>query len=177
MTPANCVTLLVTLTAATTDLLKGRVYNKLTYSAAFTGLVMSAWLKGPSLMESFLGLAGGFLLFFVLYKLSGLGAGDVKLMAAIGALKGLPFVMYSAFYILCIGVAVGLLLLAWRGRLASSLRWVLMTLVSCVISSIDRGNLEQGPTMMPFAPVIFRGVAYCIYLEISRGPLVLQWWN
>src|SRR5579864_8831891 len=96
----------VTCAASVTDIAWGKVYNKLTYPAAVSGLVVAPLVRSLTFAQSVTGLLAAFLLYFALHKLSGLGAGDVKLMAAIGALKGFPFVLYATFYILCIGSAV-----------------------------------------------------------------------
>jgi prepilin peptidase CpaA len=74
-----------------------------------------------------------FLIYFPLYLLRGMGAGDVKLMAAIGAIVG-PANWFGIFIISALagGIAAAILLLA-RGRLASSL-WNIGFLFQRVLS-------------------------------------------
>ncbi len=79
----------VTLIAAATDLRRFKVYNALTFPAFFAGLIAATitggWAGlGGSLAGAALGF-GGLLLF---HALGGVGAGDVKLFAAMGAWLG-----------------------------------------------------------------------------------------
>jgi prepilin peptidase CpaA len=98
-----------------------------------------------------------------------MGAGDVKLMAAVGALKGLPFLVYSTFYILCAASVTALILIAWQGRLVPVLKWVATTLASVVSPKYSPPNRNHEMTPMPFAPAIFIGSAFSVYLETVHG--------
>lgn len=168
MTYANVLTLAIALAAAASDLARGKVYNWLTYPAAVLGVVLSLILRTPSPVESAAGLATALVLYSLFYRFCGLGAGDVKLMAAIGAFQGPAFIVFSSVYILAFGVVAGLFVLASKGRLFRSLQWVLRT-----VSARPR---ETDLTRMPFAPAIFLGVAYCVYLEAVRGPFAFGFW-
>ncbi|MFK4998209.1 prepilin peptidase [Bacillus sp. N9] len=57
------------------------------------------------------GFLVGFALLLIPYLLGGMGAGDVKLMAAIGALMGTTFVLYSFVYIALIGGFISIFLI------------------------------------------------------------------
>src|SRR5258706_4003267 len=66
-----------------------RVPNWLTLSGVLLGIGLNAFLfETPGLWASFRGLGLAFLIYFPLYLLRGMGAGDVKLMAAVGAIVG-----------------------------------------------------------------------------------------
>jgi prepilin signal peptidase PulO-like enzyme (type II secretory pathway) len=97
-----------------------------------------------------------------------MGLGDVKLMAAVGALKGLPFVLFSSFYIFCAASIAGVVVLAWKGRIFLVAKWIAGTLVASVIPGRSGPRLED-MTMMPFGPFIFVGTAFCVGLEIVYG--------
>jgi hypothetical protein len=72
--------------AAATDLLWGRIYNWLTAPALVFGLAVSAGLGGWSgLGDSLLGALAGLLLYGWMFWLRVLGGGDVKLLMALGA--------------------------------------------------------------------------------------------
>lgn len=85
------VLLAVLTTAAVIDMRRHRLPNALTASAAVLGITLQCWLQGWS---GFLnGLAGFFTGLFLLlpfYAVHWMGAGDVKLMAAVGAFLGWP---------------------------------------------------------------------------------------
>ena len=73
------------------DARTGKVPNALNYPAILTGLVywagVSLWSDQPGIGPSAAGLAAGLAPFAVIYALGGRGGGDVKLMAAVGALS------------------------------------------------------------------------------------------
>ena len=82
--------LMVVLVAAIYDLKYRRIPNWLTGSGVLAGFAMNTFLYPvwPGLKFSLLGLAAGFGLYFMLYAIRAMGAGDVKLMAAVGAIVG-----------------------------------------------------------------------------------------
>lgn len=88
---------LATLIASATDLWKFKVYNALTVPTLVAGLVASTWLGGlAGLSSSLLGGALGFGLLIGFHVVGGVGAGDVKLLAAIGAWLG-PQLTFEVF--------------------------------------------------------------------------------
>jgi prepilin peptidase CpaA len=161
--------ILLTLVCAVTDWRHGKVYNALTYPAAAFGLALSAFVDSPPLSSSASGLVACLLFFGALWYAGGLGAGDVKLLAAVGALKGLPFVAHACFYIVCAAAVAGLFLLAWQGRLKPVSKWIVVTLASVVIPGMSAPPLEGGKTSVPFAPFIFVGTCVTAYVEIVSG--------
>jgi prepilin peptidase CpaA len=77
------------ITAIYTDIRWLRIPNWLTFSAMGAGLVLHAWLDGmQGALFSLAGLGVGMGLFVLPYICRAMGAGDVKLMAAIGSIIG-----------------------------------------------------------------------------------------
>jgi prepilin peptidase CpaA len=98
---------LLLLLAAGFDLRTRRIPNRLTLAGLLAGLALGVLQGGwAGLGAALLGAAAGFAVFFFLFALGAMGAGDVKLMAAVGALLGLPLVLWAA---LCSAVAGGVL--------------------------------------------------------------------
>jgi len=82
---------IVVIVAAVTDLRSRRIPNWLTLSGVLSGIAMNVFIADhwwDGLKFSLLGLALGFGIYVVLYVLRAMGAGDVKLMAAVGAIVG-----------------------------------------------------------------------------------------
>lgn len=83
--------------AALIDGWKLRVPNWLTYHLAIGGWAYAAWAGGGAgLLWSIGGTALGLALLLPLYAIGGMGAGDVKLMAGVGAWVG-PWLTLGAF--------------------------------------------------------------------------------
>src|SRR5580693_1946341 len=83
--------------AAVIDGWKLRVPNWLTFHFALGGLIYAAWMGGGQmLLWSLGGAVLGLALLLPLYAIGGMGAGDVKLLAGVGAWVG-PAVTLWAF--------------------------------------------------------------------------------
>ena len=88
---------LATLAASVTDLWKFKVYNLLTIPMLVTGACVSTLLGSwEGLVASLLGAALGFVLLVFFFAVGGVGAGDVKLLTAVGAWLG-PYLTYQVF--------------------------------------------------------------------------------
>ncbi len=86
-------------TAAVIDLRTGRIPNPLTAAVAAGGLALAAaGLTGQSIGAAVAGALIGFLLMLPGHVLGGTGAGDVKLLAALGAWLGPGGVVMAFLY-------------------------------------------------------------------------------
>lgn len=116
----NVLMFLLCITACYTDLSKGRVPNWLTMPFLLAGFALQYIAGGwndsniLSLSESVGGLliGGGFMI--LLYFIGGLGGGDVKLFAAIGALKGQAFTIQAVLNACLIGGTLALFQVIFR---------------------------------------------------------------
>ena len=98
--------------ASYTDLKFARIPNKLTLSAAALGFIINFIFKGTSgLLFSAAGLAAGLGLLLIPYLLGGIGGGDVKLLAATGAIGGAKFVFFTTLFGALAGGVLALVIL------------------------------------------------------------------
>jgi prepilin peptidase CpaA len=112
------------------DVRTRRIPNWLTFPAAALGLIAATATHGSAgAIASAAGLGVGLLVFFPLFALKGLGAGDVKLLGALGAWVGMAMVVRVAFYTtLAGGVFALVLIVKYRyGRQAARNLWLLLT--------------------------------------------------
>ncbi|MGH9605229.1 MAG: A24 family peptidase [Terracidiphilus sp.] len=152
--------------AVFTDLRSRRIPNWLVLPFMAAGIAVSCWLNGWSgLGQSLCGLGLGALLFGVLAFMGGMGMGDVKLCAAIGAWIG-PKQLILALVVT--SLAGGAMAVAWaiRGRFAGELFKGAGDLVlSCGKGLGKRGSRpRQEPALanplarkLPYAPAIAIG--------------------
>lgn len=114
------ITLIV---AAVIDGYELRVPNWLTYSMIVSGWIYSVafaqahygmtWYQG--LGWSLAGTAVGLITLLPLYSIGGMGAGDVKLMAGIGAWVYIETTLWAFVYTAIIGAVLAVLMVMWRG--------------------------------------------------------------
>jgi prepilin peptidase CpaA len=92
--------------AAMTDVWRFQVYNYLTFPVLFAGLAYHTMAGGWSgLALSLAGIAFGFAVFAIPYLMGGMGAGDLKFVAALGAWLGItPMTVIVFFGCLATGI-------------------------------------------------------------------------
>jgi prepilin peptidase CpaA len=88
--PARILLLALVLAAAVYDVRYRRIPNWLSIGGALLAIALNTYLGAPDfgLWFALKGLALGFGIYLVLYALRAMGAGDVKLMGAVGAVVG-----------------------------------------------------------------------------------------
>ena len=112
----------VALVAAAWDVATRRIPNALTFGAALAALIVHAYVGGWSgAGMAAAGWAAGVALFFPVFALGGMGAGDVKLLGALGAWLGPVAAVWVALYSGIAGGVIGLLVAAFSGYLAQAL--------------------------------------------------------
>jgi len=163
--PRTGVLLALLAAAAVIDLRAFRIPNALTVPGMVYALAYGLASGGAAgLTSAVSGLLFGLLLLLPMYLLRFLGAGDVKLMAMVGAFVGPGPVLGAALYSVLAG---GVLALAWTarhgalGRLASNLRFIAACLLSPAGGSWRTRTTGAIPTVgkLPFALGICLGTA------------------
>jgi prepilin peptidase CpaA len=99
------------------DIRRQHIPNWVTVGACGAALVYHGISRGfAGLALALLGALAGFGIFLVFYCLGALGAGDIKLMAAFGALLGAHGVLLAAFLAAIIGALLAAGAMAWSRR-------------------------------------------------------------
>jgi prepilin peptidase CpaA len=112
--PVWVVTLLLVV-AAVIDGWMLKVPNWLTYPMVFAGWAYSVTYFGwEGLMWSLLGTAVGLLLLLPMYAIGGMGAGDVKLLAGVGAWVWATNTFYAFCATTIIGAVIAVLMVVYR---------------------------------------------------------------
>ena len=109
--------LFVLIIAVMTDIRGNRIPNWLTLPAMITGIILNMVSAGVSgFLFGLEGLLLGMALFIGFYIMGGMGAGDVKLMGAVGAMLGPRTVFISALYTALAGGIYALTVIALNPR-------------------------------------------------------------
>jgi prepilin peptidase CpaA len=119
----NWIAVAVCSVAAFTDARNGIIPNWLTYPTLLGAPLIHAWSIGSgALLTSVAGALLCGLVPYVMFRCNGMGGGDVKLFAALGALCGSTLGLQIEVASLSLGCAWGLGLATWRGELGETLR-------------------------------------------------------
>ena len=168
MTDIQMVAIAVTLVAVVWDLKTRRIPNVLTFGAAFAALLAHGYLAGPvgagwSLAGWFVGVA----FFLPIFALGGMGAGDVKLLAALGAWLGPGPVVWVALFSLIAGGVLGLAVAIGYGYLTQALT---------NISWMVRFWRTEGPKPVPQVTLAtHRGPRLAYAVPVFAGLMVTLW--
>jgi len=121
--------LLLVIPAGLFDSRQRRVPNWLAGAGILLGIALNAFLyENAGLWTSLKGLGLAFLIYFPLYLLRAMGAGDVKLMAAVGAIAG-PANWLGIFVLTCLfGGVAAIVLVAAKDRIRRTFEniWVIL---------------------------------------------------
>jgi prepilin peptidase CpaA len=118
----NFVLFAVLALASIADVRTRRIPNILTFPTIALGIVLNGVFFGvDGLRESGQGFGLGLAMLFGLFALRWMGAGDVKLMAAVGAIKGPEFVFYACLWSAVFGATLAIIGLVRSQRLSLAL--------------------------------------------------------
>ncbi len=163
------VVLVAVLIAAVTDVWKFKVYNALTLPLLVSGLLYHAVVNGlTGFLGSSFGVLFAFSLLIAFYLIGGMGAGDIKLVAAVGAWLGLPLTLY----VLCVSSLAAWLyavvLVLVRGGVREmwvnlQILWHRFTAVGRHLAAEDRVEavvncVDRRRRLIPFAAMVALGI-------------------
>lgn len=146
--------------AAASDVACRRIPNLFVLIGLLAGLLGQYLLSG-SPAQAIYGALAGLALFIPFYAMGGMAAGDVKLMAVVGAFLGPLGVAWAAALTLIAGSLMGILILLWRGQLFRFAQryWAMASLRAYVPA--QAGDASQ--LRFPFALAILLGTVASLY--------------
>ncbi len=151
-----------------------RVPNWMTYPMFFAGIAYGALTGGwEGLGESLLGAAVGLACLMPLYAVGGMGAGDVKLMAGMGAFVGATVTFYAFVFTVVVGAVMALAMAWWSGKFQHHLGnfftiWFEWTTIRDP-RKLSEIAAARKPTMrlLPYGiPICIGSIAYFFYAGI-----------
>ncbi len=147
-----------------------RIPNMVVMPAIVSGIIWQGYQGGiPGLLTAFGGLVTGVLLLLIPFAAGGMGAGDVKFLAAVGAWSGPLFAVKTLLAGAVAGGVMAVVMLVATSRLVPGLvrvgRWLWIMLAT---GFRDRTALQLAPE--PGAPGLPYGMALAV------GVLVASLW-
>jgi prepilin peptidase CpaA len=175
--------------ALDSDLRERRVPNLLVLLALGVGVALNTvgpTSTGAGLLASDPGALGatgalwgalaGLLVFMPFYWLRAMGAGDVKLMAAVGSFAGPAEAISLALCILVAGGVLAVLRMVWIGksrRVLANVKSVLQGWSMGLPHSFDAAT--QSVDRLPYALAFAGGVTAYSYWRLSGGAPLIAW--
>jgi Flp pilus assembly protein, protease CpaA len=150
-----------------TDIVTQKIFNVVLVPAFLFGITYNVVAAGWSGLElSLLGTLFGLGILIIPYVLGFMGAGDVKLLAVIGAIKGYVFVIYTTVFMSLTGGVIAVIILIYQRRFLRTIVRIYRGFITMLITGfkiVDFG-LEPERNKFPYAMAIF------------TGALIAQWW-
>lgn len=153
----------VLLVCCYTDLRTQKIYNYVLLPTVLAALVLNFVFGGAGLFgESLKGLLVGMALLIIPFAAGGIGAGDVKLLGAVGALKGPEFVLTAFLAGAVAGGVISVYLLARQKKLLGTLKKIVYFTLNKLLRipvAANFGNLETAARQdsFPYALAISAG--------------------
>lgn len=146
-----------------------KVPNWITFPMVLSGLVYSA-VAGDGLGAGLQGMCCGLLCLLPLYAVGGMGAGDVKLMAGIGAWVGWEVTFYSFCVSVIVGAVMAVIMVASRGAWKKHYEQFLLILSEWSVIrnpyELSKIAADRKPTMflLPYGiPICIGTIGYFMY--------------
>lgn len=171
--PLFFILVFVLITAAITDIRRARIPNWLTCPAMLLALGIHASHSGWSgLVFGLEGLATGLVPFLVFYMIGGMGAGDVKLMSAVGCFLG-PRDTFTAFVFTAFaGGVYAILLSALHGRLRHTISGAMLPFKSILYTGLlilpQPVKNENKTPKMRYGLAIMSGTLFSCFMTFKK---------
>lgn len=165
--------------AAVTDIRTERVPNVLTYGAMAAGVLLwtvAGLIRGGGsgaaghAAAALLGCAAGYIPFAVIFAAGGLGGGDVKLMAAVGAVSASwQVVLATTVYALIVMFAMAIVTMIRRRIVGRTLRRLFTA--ALVAAARVKPDMPADSPRLPFAAAVcvgglLAGVEYLLHVPL-----------
>jgi len=141
----------------------------------FSGLIYQA-VWGTGIANSLLGVLCGSGILLLLYVMGGMGAGDVKLMAGVGAWLALPLTLYVFVASALAAAAYGMVLVVANGRIRET--WLNFRIIWHRVAAFGRhlgaddrveqevNRADRRRRVIPFAAMIAVGLVGLLILSL-----------
>jgi len=125
----------VLLIAVIYDIIFYKIPNWLTFPAAITAIAYHSIINGiDGFLFSIEGIGLGIALLIIFYLKGGMGAGDVKLMGAVGGLIGPKGVFVAFLFTAIVGGIYALVLMALHGFLKETVKRYILILKTSILT-------------------------------------------
>jgi prepilin peptidase CpaA len=169
----DAIFLIVMAVCFITDCREQKIYNIVVLPSIFIVIILNSLFYG---FDGFVLSVGGFLtglgILLIPYLLGGMGAGDVKLLALVGAAKGVSFVVNSAIYMALVGGVISLAILIYNKQVIGFFKSIFSWMISFVYQvrrKVEFSNSEVN-NKFPYGTAIVAGALIC---QLFKGAWII----
>ena len=173
--PMFIILVVLLLIACWQDFHDYRINNRLILAGAILGIALNTYLSTEAgFLDSLIGFGFGLLLLLPFYLLRIMGAGDVKLLAMIGAFVGQNDILWVFLYTLVAGGLLALIFSLWHGalrRIIDNVFLICLLALSTSKSEWFKGDssfsveASQSAGKLPYAIAITTGTGFFLALK------------
>jgi prepilin peptidase CpaA len=168
---------LALIVASITDVIQRRIPNLVTYPTVFIALIAYSYIGGwEGLFFSIGGCSFGFAVFFMAYLMGGMGAGDIKLMSAVGAVLGFKQTVITSLIIAICGGILAIGFAFYHRNLKNTLSKIFLSILylgmykDSSLLKVDQDKISR--ERIPYGVAITSGVfLFYIFLIMENKAL------
>jgi prepilin peptidase CpaA len=164
----NALLIIVLIICLFTDLRSRRIYNKVIFPVLAAAIILNLMLNGlTGLKFSLIGFITGLGILVIPFAMNGIGAGDVKLLAVIGAIKGSIFAINTSIYMALIGGGIALIIILLHRETINFFKSLFWWLIGVCRGMHYKLELPTTVFLMkfPYGVAITAGALMCLIFE------------
>ncbi len=156
------------------DIKAYKIFNAVVFPFIIIGLITNFVFYGfEGILFSLKGLFLPIGFLFILFALRMLGAGDIKLLGAVGAIMGPEFAFYASCYSFVCGGVISIIIMMHRKNGKQRIKYLFCYLKECFLTFtirpyIDLGMKNDG-SVFRFSYAIFMGTLLAVFLSHWGG--------
>ncbi|MDF2947792.1 MAG: prepilin peptidase [Bacillales bacterium] len=150
-----------------TDIKVRKIYNKVILPSLLISITIHLFNSGLlGLIDSLKGVLVGLGVLILPYFLGGMGAGDVKLLALIGAIKGSGFVLVTSIYMALFGGLMAIAFLLFQKGVFQKLKIIIYSICGVRFGiKIPLAISKERKATLPYGVAIAAGAFMSLWLK------------
>jgi prepilin peptidase CpaA len=161
------VLLFILAVSIVTDVKYKKIFNGVTLPGIMLGLLFGLLAGFPdAFFNRLIGLTLGFAVFFILFLSGYMGGGDVKLVAAIGALTGYPFIVDAIFFGILAGGLYAVVFMLVKKRFLENMTSIFRFILSIINPWRQTHSLKREDSLkIPYGVCISVGTLIAFFIH------------